>query len=285
MFAEMRVSAPAKINLNLKVLPKRADGFHVIESIFQTVRLFDDLLICIEDGKNTCTVECYDMELPEQNTLSAAYKAFCLHTGFDRSVRVRLTKRIPSGGGLGGGSSDAAYFIKALSQLANVRLSSELSNKIAGEVGSDVFFFLCCAHPGCALVTGRGEIVKPIKPRQDIHILLVFPGVHSSTGEAYSLVDKAASEGEFADCPSFEELETVYNGPIVNWTFANSFTPVIARRYPEIGAAIAEVRKAGAVFSDMSGSGSAVFGIFASAGEADIAFHALISKGLKCVAA
>ena len=111
MSAEVRVLAPGKVNFNLNVLPPRADGFHNIESIFQTVSLFDELTVCLEKGYNTCAVECQEMTLPESNTITSAYSAFCSLTGFNQSVKVNLVKKIPSGGGLGGGSSDAAAVV------------------------------------------------------------------------------------------------------------------------------------------------------------------------------
>lgn len=285
MLSEVHEFAPAKINLNLKVLPKRSDGFHAIESIFQTVFLEDELFVSLENEKNTCAVQCCEMVLPAENTITAAYKAFCLYTGFNQSVSVRLTKRIPSGGGLGGGSSDAASFVKALAKLSGVSLTAELKDKIAGDVGSDVFFFLRCGCPGCAVVSGRGEIVSEIALRKDIHIVLVFSGVHSSTKEAYALVDEDMQKGKTADCPELAELEAVYNRPVKDWNFTNSFTSAIIRRYPEVGEALAEIRKTGAAFADMSGSGSVVFGIFESASAAENAFRVLILRGMKCVIA
>ncbi len=288
MLGEVRVFAPAKINLNLKVLPKRADGFHDIQSIFQAVALYDELSVRLEDGNNKCTVICQEMSLPEQNTITAAYDAFCALTGFNQSVRVNLTKKIPSGGGLGGGSSDAASFVKALAQLAKTDISMQMSDEIAARVGSDVFFFLHCVHqrcehPGCALVSGRGEVVKPIVPRKDINVLLVFPDVHSSTKEAYALVDEAMENGETIVCPDFTELEAEYRKPIENWRFANSFTGPISRKYSAIAEALEAVRSCGASFCDMSGSGAVVFGIFGTAGAAETASRKLKLLGMNCV--
>lgn len=288
MLDAVRVSAPAKINLNLKVLSKRPDGFHDIQSIFQAVTLFDELLVQLEDGKDKCTVFCREMSLPEHNTISSAYNAFCSLTGFNKSVRVELMKRIPAGGGLGGGSSDAASFVRALAKLAKIDISSEMSFQIASEVGSDVFFFLHCAHKGCefpecALVSGRGEIVKPIVPRKDIHVLLVFPDVHSSTKEAYSLVDKAVENGETIACPDFSELEAEYRKPPSQWRFANSFTVPVSRQYPAIAEALKAVKSCGASFADMSGSGAVVFGIFDSAEAAETASQKLRLLRMNCV--
>lgn len=269
MLTDIHVFAAAKINIGLRVLPRRLDGFHAIESIFQTVNLNDELIVHVHSGTGGCKVECGSMALPDENTVTSTYKAFCKFTGMSPAVSVELKKRIPSGGGLGGGSADAAAFLKALCTVTGTSLSMEQQDEIAGEVGSDVFFFLHCPHPGCAVVAGRGEKIRPITPRNDLHILLVFPGVHSSTGEAYGLVDEYMASGKIAVYPAFAELETVYNSPVRNWNFVNSFTPAISRKYPVIRRALADVCRTGAGFFDMSGSGSTVFGVFDSASAAE----------------
>jgi len=283
MLTTDHVFASAKINVGLKVLPRRPDGFHDIESIFQTVRLSDELRIGLLSGAGTCTVHCNGMLLPAENTITATYRAYCKYTGTAPAVCVGLEKRIPSGAGLGGGSSDAAAFLRALSHLSGTSLSTEQEDKIAGEVGSDVFFFLHCPPPGCAVVAGRGEKVRTIEPRNDLHVLLVFPGVHSSTREAYVLLDEYMMSGKTVVCPAFAELEAVYNSPVENWSFANSFTPAIVRKYPEIGRALADIRKEGALFADMSGSGSTVFGVFDSAVTAENACRVLAQSWNGCM--
>ena len=192
MLDEIVVFAPAKINLGLKVLPKRQDGFHDLESIFQTVSLADKLTVTKSSGSG-CTVFCDKMELPENNTITMTYKAFYDVLGYSgTAVNVVLEKHIPAGGGLGGGSSDAASLIWALEKLNNVRLTEKQLDSIASSIGSDVFFFTHCDSAGscCAVVSGRGEFVRVIKKRQDLYFVLVFPEVHSSTKEAYSLVDR-----------------------------------------------------------------------------------------------
>src|SRR5574344_357128 len=209
MFDSITVFAPAKINLGLKVLPVRSDGYHNIESIFTTVCLGDEINVALTNLKNTCSVECKEMSLPRENTFTAAYKAFCVLTGVNDGVSVKVTKRIPAGGGLGGGSSDASSFIQSIDSLFGTQLSSAALISLAGEVGSDVFFFtralleangdgpagrICLsAKPFAAVVTGRGERVRRICCRSDYTVLLVLPGVGVSTKEAYALVDASAA--------------------------------------------------------------------------------------------
>ena len=269
--------AYAKVNFGLRVLPGRADGFHGIESIFQTVDLYDELTLTTTDEKG-CVVHCSDMELPENNTLTKAYNAFCKIVGCEvPGVRVELKKGIPSGGGLGGGSSDAAALTRMLERLCNVRLSDSELDNIAAETGSDVFFFMHCDEKGqgCALVSGRGEVVKKIHGRDDLFLVLIFPEVSSSTKEAYALVDEALACGNVLISPEFDELELVYRRPPENWTFINTFTPVISAKYKDIGRAIEALRALGCEYAEMSGSGSTVFGIFSSRQEAESAVKEL----------
>lgn len=285
MLSEIVVFAPAKINLGLKVLPKRQDGFHNLESIFQTVSLADKLTVSEFSGSG-CTVTCEDMELPENNTISNTYKAFCSVTGISGfAVKVILEKHIPAGGGLGGGSSDAAAFIRALEKLKGIRLSEKQLDAIASEVGSDVFFFTHCDSAGtcCAVVTGRGEFVRVIKKRRDLYFVMIFPEIHSSTKEAYILVDKLLANNGKIKYPLLGDLEKMYFSPVSEWKFKNTFTEALKLKYPEIDIALQKLRETNALYSEMSGSGSTVFGIYASWEEAKIAAKILNDEGLKCV--
>jgi len=164
MFDSNTVLAPAKINLGLKVYPRREDGFHNIESIFLTVPLYDELKVSLTDTDDTCVVKCKEMQLPAENTVTQAYKAFCVLTGIHKGVSVEIKKRIPAGGGLGGGSSDSSSFLKSIDTLLGTNLSESDLLDISGKVGSDVFFFtkaLCSGYDASvdsysALVKGRG---------------------------------------------------------------------------------------------------------------------------------
>ena len=264
MLREIVVKAYAKINFGLKVFPKRDDGFHSIESIFQTIDCFDELIVT-ETQQFGCEVMCDSMELPLNNTLVNAYQAFCdITRRKDIGVSVKLIKGIPSGGGLGGGSSDAAALIRVLEKLCGIVLTDEQLDYVASKTGSDVFFFMHCDNDGkgCALVSGRGEIVEKIIPRHDLFLLLIFPDVHSSTKEAYALVDKMLDSGEEVKSPDFKDYEKIYSLEPNKWTFSNTFTPVIAKEYEKIENAITAIRKGGCSYVEMSGSGSTVFGVF-----------------------
>lgn len=259
--------AYAKVNFNLRVLPKRADGYHNLESIFQTVDLYDTLTVTIVEEKG-CIVNCDSMVLPEKNTLTLAYQAFWQIAGTEvPGVVVTLEKGIPSGGGLGGGSSDAAALIRVLEKVCGVKLSDEQLDYVAGQTGSDVFFFMHCDQEGrgCALVSGRGEYVKKIAPRDDLYLLFVFPETASSTKEAYALVDEWFADGKNKaeeKYPDISVLEEIYHKVPVEWSFKNTFTLPLCEKNSEFSHILCELKKGGAEYADMSGSGSTFFGVF-----------------------
>ncbi len=285
MLADIYMKAPAKINIGLKVLSKRADGFHGIESIFQSISLYDELQVSTTNNSRQCLIHCNDMDLPEKNTISNTYNAFCELTGLKFGIDVFLKKRIPSGGGLGGGSSDAASLLKALEKIAEIKLPFSVKETIAEKIGSDVFFFIhCCKTKNeSAIITGRGEIVKKIKSRTDLHFIVIFSEVFCSTKECYSLVDRDFVIGKSFSYPLLNELESIYNQPVIGWNFVNSFTPVIVEKYPVIGQALLDLKEAGAPFADMSGSGSSVFGVFESEESAKKALGIIAQNWKKCI--
>lgn len=253
----------AKVNFGLNVFSKREDNFHNIESIFQTIDLYDELVVSEIENKQ-CIVECDAYELPKKNTLTLSYEAFCSVSDVDvPGVKVNLKKGIPSGGGLGGGSADAAALIRVLQKICGIKLSDEQLDLIASKTGSDVFFFLHCDDEGkgCALVSGRGEVVKKIVPRDDLFLLLIFPKVSSSTKEAYDLVDKYLAKKDKVKGPGLAELEDVYRKAVNQWNFVNTFTPALSKKYKEIEAALIDLKKVGSEYVEMSGSGSTVFGV------------------------
>jgi 4-diphosphocytidyl-2-C-methyl-D-erythritol kinase len=222
------------------------------------------------------------MELPAVNTVSRAIELFRAETGISSGIAVDLEKRVPAGAGLGGGSSDAASTLIALDRLFETGLSRDALDAMAAKIGSDVPFFL---SGGAAIVEGRGERVTPIPARDDLYGVLMWPGVHSSTAEAYGLVDAwhAAHGDSGADWPAVRELAARYHGPVADWRFANSFTAPLEARYPAIRDARLALVASGATFAEMSGSGSSVFGLFADRQAAETAFVSLSAHCKQCV--
>ena len=261
MLDVVRDCAPAKLNLHLEVYPKRSDGYHPIKSIFQTISLVDDLVVSLSGKSLSCVVECDAMQLPVENTLTKTYRLFCQISGVTAGVRVKLTKRIPSGAGLGGGSSDAATFLLILNRMFDYPLGLNQLEEIANLVGSDVLFFL---SGGAAIVTGRGDIVEPIKPREDFCIVVVYPDVHCSTPESYGLVDEYFALGKTVNETALQDLEKMYYEPISEWRFLNTFTNPVATKFSVIFDVMKSLENLGADYVQMSGSGSTVFGVFSN---------------------
>ena len=179
MTESVTVAAPAKINWMLRVLDRRADGYHNIETLFQTISLHDEITITPAE---TFELDCDDSKIPIGRDNLVLRAAILMRERFSTPlVRVQLRKRIPAGGGLGGGSSDAAAVLVALSRRFVPEAEPYLPD-LALQIGSDVPFFLI---GGTAYGTGRGEVVTPLPRPIPIPLLLSFPGVTVSTADAY----------------------------------------------------------------------------------------------------
>ena len=276
----INLCAYAKINIHLKVLAKREDGFHNLESIFQRISIADYLSITQSSDSHSCTVESPLLPLPADNTLTKAWKVFKGAAGINAGIRVRLIKNLPAGSGLGAGSSDAAALLKVVNELFAMPLTDSELIDLALQVGSDVPFFL---REAAGIVSGRGEVFEPIKARTDCFGILIWPDVQSSTKEAYSLLDKQKGilSGEY-EAWGYEKLIKQYHDPLGRWCFVNDFQPVLEQCYPVIGRVRKELCEQGAEFAQMSGSGSAVFGLFSSESLMASAFKVLAKRWSWC---
>ena len=272
--------AYAKINIHLKVLAKREDGFHNLESIFQRISIADYLSIVKSNDLHGCTVESPLLSLPVENTLTKAWKLFSDAAGIDVGIKVRLIKNLPAGSGLGAGSSDAAALLRAVNELFSSPLTDSELKILALQVGSDVPF---CLNASSGIVTGQGEIFTPVQSRTDCFGILIWPGVQSSTKEAYLLLDqqKEMLSGEH-EALGYVNLAKQYRAPFGRWRFVNDFQPLLEQRYPIIGRVCADLYGQGADFARMSGSGSAVFGLFSSEMLMASAFRVLSTRWNWC---
>jgi 4-diphosphocytidyl-2-C-methyl-D-erythritol kinase len=221
----------------------------------------------------------------EDNLVSRAVRLFRARTGFDRPLEIVLEKRVPLGGGLGGGSSDAASTLLALNTLSGAGLTGQDLGKLAVELGSDVPFFLT---GGLAWVTGRGERIEALEWSlpPGLAVVLVNPGFPSVTAGAFTRLDvyRAAHTGE----PALDRaaaMAMLGAGPEA-WTFRNDFLPVFLaggdRQAEAYGAILGELRRLGAAFAGLSGAGSTCFGIFRGSKEAEKALGGL-KKRWECV--
>src|SRR5213596_113486 len=181
----MQVLAPAKINLSLKILGRRSDGFHEIETLIAPITLCDQLEIGTSNSSNGIRFSCDDPSVPagDNNLIVRAAKAFFAATKLKPAVSIELNKRIPHEAGLGGGSSDAASTLLALNELFETKLPREALAKLAESIGSDVPFFI---FESAAICRGRGELVAPVRLPQRLSILLLKPNFVVPTAWAYS---------------------------------------------------------------------------------------------------
>lgn len=255
MTETVTVAAPAKINWMLRVLDRRADGYHNLETLFQTISLHDEITITPAE---TFELDCDDSTIPTSRDNLVLRAAILMRERFSTPpVRVQLRKRIPAGGGLGGGSSDAAAVLVALSRMFVPQAESHLPD-LALQIGSDVPFFLI---GGTAYGTGRGEVVTPLPGPSPIPLLLSFPGVSVSTADAFRWLDDSAKKSSRVGASRIRDL--VLNGLLDGASeLTNDFEPVVFERMPELGAIKRGMLAAGAAWSGMSGSGSTIVAAF-----------------------
>lgn len=271
MKRELVIDSPAKVNLHLEIGPKREDGFHELRSLFQKVSFYDTIRLRSLTDTNSCRVEGDFSCSTEQNLIFKAYTLFREATGLADGLEVEVEKRIPEGAGLGGGSSNAAATLVGLNRLYETRLSPGELAALGAQLGSDVPFF-CTAE--CAYVAGRGEVVYPLEHVRRIPLILILPSFSVSTSVAYGWLDEEKRNSPFG--MDREALTAMYAGGLEAWRFSNSFTPVLKQRFPEIETCLDLLRASGACFADVSGSGSALFGVYPSRSMAEEA-----AKGLK----
>ncbi|MBZ5577340.1 MAG: 4-(cytidine 5'-diphospho)-2-C-methyl-D-erythritol kinase [Acidobacteriia bacterium] len=251
-----RVRALAKINLDLRVLGKRPDGYHELRTIFQTISLADTLDLAFTPARET-SIEIGDaLQIPDNLAARAARLALDAMQATGK-IEMRLTKRIPMGAGLGGGSSDAAAVLLALPVLTGHVLPLPQLSALAAELGSDVTFFLL---GGAAAGIGRGNEIFPLPDGPARRGVLVAPGIHVSTAEAYRLLSPSLTT-ESQQNKMFSFSSQVWAGGVAE-AGCNDFEAVVFRQHPGLAAIKKRLERAGASPALMSGSGSAVFGLF-----------------------
>jgi len=265
--------AHAKVNLLLRVLGRRTDGYHEIRTVFQTVTLHD-LLTFGPAEAGRFSLECDQTGVPtdERNLVWRAAEALRERYGVRAGAQIKLEKRIPAGGGLGGGSSDAAAALVGLSHLWGLETDAAELSKIGAGLGADVPFFLT---GGTALGTGTGTDITPLKDVPEHHLVLVTPGVEVSTAEAYGALKAPAltKEGGVANLSVSRTEAGIYDS--LCGVMANDFEAVVCGLYPSIGRAREALLGAGASCAMLSGSGASVFGVFETRGDAGRAGRAL----------
>src|SRR6202022_2758948 len=254
----MQVLAPAKINLSLKILGRRDDGFHEIETLISPISLADK--IDIDRQSRWIDFSCDDPTVPggDENLIVRAAKAFFEKTKISGGVGIKLQKKIPHGAGLGGGSSDAAATLRALNQLFETKLSPEELAKLGSTIGSDVSFFL---FESAAICKGRGEIVNPTKLKKKLSILLLKPGFSFSSGWAFSRWQDSKEIPKISYQPQNFDAES----------FVNDLERPVFEKFVFLAQLKAWLLKqAEVVVALMSGSGSIVFAVLRPNADVDL---------------
>lgn len=278
--------APAKINVCLGVTGRRANGYHDIDSVMQTVSLYDKISVTLAENAKGQKIEVFcpgHEELNGENDIAYGMaQIFFEHTKTENyELSIEIEKVIPMEAGLGGGSSDAAAVVLALNELTGANLSEAELMAIGAKVGADIPFLV---HKGTAFVRGIGEIITPCRDLPEVDVLVAYPKSEKvSTGKAYAAID---ARGEFSPHADFEKMQSaIEKGDLSAISAAgyNIFESVL----PE-GSAVfelkAEMLRRGALMSLMSGSGSAVFGFFPDAKSAEKAAEALAPVALTFLA-
>ncbi len=281
----LQLQAYAKVNLFLRVLGKRPDGFHEIRTLFQTVSLSDSLNVRLTPGgrpavKLTCSRE--DLQ-GEDNLAWRAADLMLKLSGLAAQIEITLDKAIPSGAGLGGGSSDAAAVIRAVASMLPTRPGAQALFEVAAELGSDVPFFLL---GGTAIGTGRGTELSPLADLRPAAIAIAQPAEEVSTGWAYrALEEHRAGLTPHSDRGKIEGFDLSSNAPAVGPLpgsgegMVNDFESVVFQRYPLIADLKERLQALGAQPALMSGSGSAVFGVFEGYQSARLVARTLRAEG------
>jgi 4-diphosphocytidyl-2-C-methyl-D-erythritol kinase len=262
MSEKLRLRSLAKINLDLRVLHKRPDGFHELRSLFQTISLADTIEVEYQRGRTKIELKS-NLNIPGNLILRAADTVMKAARATGR-LRFNLTKRIPLGGGLGGGSSNAAAVLLALPALLKKTVPLEKLMELAAELGSDVPFFLI---GGTAVGLGRGTELYPLPDAPPSPGLLIAPGIHSSTAEAYAALHRKVLQEVPPDMINKFQAVAWSTGDAgapqdPGWT--NDFEMVVFNRHPQLKSIKGKLLKLGARRAMMTGSGSALFGLFAN---------------------
>ncbi|MFK7895046.1 MAG: 4-(cytidine 5'-diphospho)-2-C-methyl-D-erythritol kinase [Myxococcota bacterium] len=290
----LSLKAPAKVNLGLRLMGRRADGYHLLESLFAPIALYDEIRLeavapgtapgpsAEASGRVHLTLEVPpdaglsgalgDVTAGPDNLVSRAAHAHLAATGFDADLEIHLVKRIPAGAGLGGGSSDAAAVLRGLQQMCPRPLGTEALHALALELGADVPFFL---DPAPALVTGIGEELQRIPPLPALHLVLVNSGNSLATAEVYRAADALPSaltepsNGSTMRAISRLAGERADLEPALGELLINDLEPAARRLCPPVARMSNRLRASGAIAVSMSGSGATVFGVFESEADAE----------------
>jgi len=291
-----RVAAQAKVNLRLRILAREASGYHQIETLFLRLALADDVVVRITDGARALdasgSVDSRQLGPVERNLAWRAASTYAAETGWPAGFAIELTKRIPVGGGLGGGSADAGAVLRALDALSPAPVGAAALRTIGGALGADVPFLTTTAV--FALAWGRGERLLELSAPPQRELLLVVPPFGVNTADAYGwLAASRASSGASSFIADPIESASLSSWDSLAALAVNDFEPVVAARHPMITWIVERLREVGSPLAAMSGSGSTVFGVLPADGRVELpkfdfaggapAPRVLLTRSAECV--
>ncbi len=257
----MFITCNAKINIGLEILNKRYDDYHNINTIFRKICLSDELII--EENSSFEFIFNSDTKFPKEQNIAfiAAQKFKELHRLGDLPVKITINKHIPTGAGLGGGSSDAAMTLTGLQNFFKFDKNNQELLEIASQLGADVPFFMSDSRTAHA--KGRGDELTPVEFPMPWYLLLVLPEIHISTAEAYASLKRTDDEIPSTDYTAALNIITEKPEKMKEF-FRNDFEDYAFNKYPELAQIKSTLYGSGAFFAQMSGTGSAVYGMFLS---------------------
>lgn len=288
----LRIRTPAKLNLGLALVGLRSDGYHLLESVFAPIEVFDELTLEVDPGVDGppgppgVTLECHaplDPDLPEavgqvpsgpENLAWRAARRFCDETGFAAAIRIGLRKGIPAGAGLGGGSSDAAAVLRGLDRLSGLAIDASRLAAMALSLGADVPFFLA---PAPSFVAGIGERITPLDRLPRLPLVVVNPGKTLATAAVYRETDRLAGAltknraGSTMRALSGLTQDLRSAEPALRDLLVNDLEPAARRLCPAVARIADRLARVGAIGVSMTGSGATVFGVFESEAAAEAA--------------
>ena len=252
------IKSYAKINISLDVVSKRSDGYHELDSIMLPIELHDSIIIetLYKSSDNFVTADDFSKSLVHYNLASSALDAMAAKYNFSTKFRIYIHKNIPMQAGLGGGSSNAAFTIKAVDQMLNLHASEQEMIELATPLGADIPFFISCVPSRCR---GIGEKVEPIEVKNNYYVLLVKPNVGCSTKEIFALVDK--SEYIHPDIPTVLKALKEGDDELLANSIGNSLEAAAISLVPEIAQIKNALKERGLKIVMMTGSGSTVFAL------------------------
>lgn len=296
MTRSLRLRTPAKVNLGLALVGTRADGYHLLESVFAPIALFDEVELAVDEpgGPAAAAIELVcgpplDATLPDavsaiptgpENLVWRAARLFCDRTGWAPSIRIGLRKGIPAGAGLGGGSSDAAAVLSGLARLSGRTIEPAELAAWALALGADVPFFL---EPALALVSGIGERIERVEGVPELALVVVNPGKTLATADVYRMADTLSAaltkNRAGSTMRALSGLTRTIDdiAPALRALLINDLEPAARRLCPPVARIADRLAEVGAIAVSMTGSGATVLGVFRSGREASEAEARLLA--------